>query len=59
MAALDKISIQDAARLVTLRVKITGRRRFALRLRLGAALIRLGAWIIGCGVDIDMGQENA
>lgn len=59
MAQLNKISIQDVARSVTLRVKITGRRRFALRLRLGAALIRLAAWIIGVGVDIDMGQENA
>lgn len=56
MAQLHKIPIQDAARRVTLRVKITGRRRFAMRLRLGAALIRLAAWVIDCGAEIEMDQ---
>ena len=38
---------------VTLNVRITGQRTYAVRLRMGVWLIKLAAWILGCHVNIE------
>jgi hypothetical protein len=47
-----KVNIQDAAARVTMTVKLTGRRRFWVRTKVGLWIIRLGARVIGMGLEV-------
>ncbi len=45
--------ISGAMRGVTIKVRLTGRRRMAARLWIGALLVRAAAKVIGCIVELD------
>jgi hypothetical protein len=47
------MNIQDAAARVTLTVRITGARRFAVRTKVGLWFIRLGTRVIGMGLEVE------
>lgn len=42
---------------MTLQVRVTGLRVARVRLWLGAQVIKVGALIIGCGVEIEKGNQ--
>lgn len=50
---LESIDVNDIANSITIKVVLVGVRVFKLRLMLGVFFIRLGARIIGCGIQID------
>lgn len=45
--------IQQAAKNVTLTVNVKGFRGFKTRLRLGMFVMRVAAWIVGCGIKFE------
>lgn len=47
------INMGEAARSVTLQLKVTGLRKFRLRLWLASQVFRLGAAIAGTGIEIE------
>ena len=49
-----KIDLTEAARSITLKVKITGQRQFRFRLAIGAAIIRFAQWIIGAAGEVEI-----
>lgn len=51
--AQANIHIPDEMRRITLKVRITGRRRSALRVWLGCKIITLASVIMGTGLEID------
>lgn len=42
---------------VTLKIRITGRRRAALRVRAGILFLRAAAVVMGCSVDLDVEHD--
>lgn len=48
------IHVQDLVKRVTMTVRITGVRRFAARTKAGLWLIRLGARVIGMGIEVSL-----
>jgi hypothetical protein len=47
-----EISMPQVVKGLTIRAVVTGRRRTAIRLWLGCRVMVLGAWVIGCGIDV-------
>ncbi len=54
-----KVSMAEALRLSTLRVEVTGKRRAAIRIRIGVRLLALAAFVIGCGIEVSMKGDEA
>lgn len=50
--AVAELSIQEAMKTVTIDVVVTGQRTAAIRLRVGAWLIKLAARVMGCNVEV-------
>jgi hypothetical protein len=42
---------------MTMSVKVVGLREFALRLRVALWLLTAAAWVIGCGIKIDVEHD--
>lgn len=57
MAAVE-LKMGDVMRRTTLEVVITGRRRAAVRTRIGSWLILLAAHVMGCDVEIGTGPTH-
>ena len=47
------IPVTSVAKDITINVKLTGLRRWHLRLRLGLALMRLAIWVSGMGFKVE------
>ena len=47
------VPMRDSVRALTLHLRVTGVPVARLRMAIGAQFVRLGAWIIGCGVEIE------
>jgi len=47
MVAIPAVHIGDAARRLTISVRVKGVRRWRARCFIGARIIRLGAWVMG------------
>lgn len=52
----SEISMAQICGSVTLRLRVTGQRRFKLRLRLGLAVMKLGVTIIGMPVEVEVSE---
>jgi hypothetical protein len=54
------VTSASAMRSMTLDVRLTGKRRMDARVWLGCRLIRLAAWVCGCGygVSVDLRKDN-
>lgn len=50
---VGEVDVRNAMRSVTMTVKLRGMRVLAIRRRVGIALIRLAAWVIGCHVEVE------
>ncbi len=50
------VNAQEAAQQLTLHVRLHGVQMLRFRTWLGAHIIRLGAWVIGCGIVIEQEQ---
>ena len=61
MAQIGEIRqpIAPLLRDVTFHMRLAGLPAFKARLWLGTRMLRLSAWIIGCGVEIETEDENA
>lgn len=46
------VNMADAMRRVTISVKITGARSAKIRMAIGVRMIKLGARVIGCGIEV-------
>lgn len=57
MTAIN-LNSQELARQLTLHVSLHGAQMLRFRTRLGTRLIRLGAWVIGCGIVIEQDGES-
>ena len=53
MAQQFTVKAVDAMRNVTLNVRVKGIRRLAARMWVGMGLMRLAAWVVGCGIQIE------
>lgn len=53
MAKLPDVSMAELAGQMTINLRLTGVNVFRVRLWLGARLMRLGAWVMGCGIKFD------
>lgn len=47
------VSMGSVMRNVTMKVRVTGVHTFRIRLWMGGLLIRLGAVVMGCGIQVD------
>ena len=54
-----KMNMNKLTRHITLRVKFVGVREHKARMKIGTSLIKLGALVIGCGIEIvnDLPQD--
>lgn len=59
MTAVYPISMPETMRKVTLQVRVVGVRRTRARMWIGTQLLRVAAWIIGCGIEIGAGDSPA
>jgi hypothetical protein len=53
MTNIASITMPELMRNITLHIRVTGQRVTAIRFWLGTRLLRLAAWVIGCGIEID------
>ena len=53
MASIGKVNVRarDAVRGITVNVRVSGVKRALLRMKLGVAIIRLGTWVAGIGME--------
>lgn len=58
MAQLGEVRVPAAKAMqsLTIKVRVTGLRRFKLRLWLGTQLLKLAAWVIGANIEIEVQQ---
>jgi hypothetical protein len=56
MAKLGEVRfpVAKALQSMTLQVRVTGLRRFRIRVWLGIRLLKLAAWVIGTGINIEL-----
>ena len=48
--------VGDAMKQITLNVRLRGLSVLSARIRMGIALLKFAAWVIGCHVDIEMSK---
>lgn len=51
MKSID-VQASKLMRDMTIQVSVTGVRRVVWRIRVGAALMKAAAWVMGCGIEI-------
>ena len=52
------VNISKVIRDVVLNVKITGIVKFKIKAFIGIQLIKLAAWVIGCGIQIELNTND-
>lgn len=57
-AGVIEVPMREAVRGLTLQIKVTGVPIARARMWLGAQLMRLAAWVIGCDVEIETGSKG-
>lgn len=58
MAAIN-LSMPETMKGITLDIVVTGQRQAAARLWTGAQLLKLGAWVMGCDIEISTTPTDA
>ncbi|GAG16972.1 unnamed protein product [marine sediment metagenome] len=54
----NTIVVSEVMKNVVLNVEITGIVKFKIRTFIGVQLIKLAAWIIGCGIQIELDTND-
>lgn len=56
MASIGEVRVPAAKAIqsLTLKVRVTGMRRFRIRMWLAIRLLKLAAWVIGTGIEIEL-----
>lgn len=57
MAAIE-LSMPDLMKHMTLDMVVTGQREASIRIWLGTRLLKLGAWVMGCGVNVEVSAKT-
>jgi hypothetical protein len=58
MADRIEIKANELARSITMVVKITGYRRWVIRLGIAMRLIQFAAWVAGVGIRIERAEDD-
>jgi hypothetical protein len=54
-----EVSMADAMNSLTLKVKVTRKREWASRIWCGMVLLKLAAFVMGCGISVDVQDAAA
>lgn len=57
MIMQDRISMAQVLKDTTIRIRITGKLRAAVRMWLGVRLLKVAAAVIGCQIQIAVGED--
>jgi hypothetical protein len=54
-----EVSMADAMKNLVIEVKVTRGKEWVVRLWIGAALLKLAALVIGCGITVDLQEKKS
>lgn len=58
MAQIGNININDLTKMITIKVSITGYKKYNLKMYIGKSLIKLGIWIMGINSEIEVENKE-
>lgn len=54
---ISPIHVPALMREVVINIRVTGRKRLAMRLWAGTKVLALAAWVMGCNIDVSVADE--